>query len=126
MATKKKTKAIASSKAKKVTATKTVNKALKKTAKKSGVKKVTAPSKKAALKKKRTLYKPQSTPILTHGEDMYLIPVVGEIHPARKEEAPLLEKAYKHNTEVAFHQEQQRMKQIISKTRGVFKNPRQS
>jgi len=87
---------------------------------------------KQATKKSNKRAKPQSrkkplTPVLSHGPDLHLIPVTGEIHPARKEEATLIEQGYKHNEEVALHREQQRAKQILAATnKRVFKTPRQS
>ncbi len=131
MATKKKSKKAVAPKTKK-TAIKSKKTAGKKTAvkavagKKNKASKVTG---KAAStpKRKRPVVAKVTTPI-AHGPDLHLIPVTGEIHPARREEAGLFEKSFKHNEETALHQEQQRVKSILAKGGGkrIFKNPRQS
>lgn len=113
--------------------------ASKKTAKSPTAAKAKPAARKIAPKKNKAKAKPQqqkkieeqqqtpSTPVLSHGPDLHLIPVKGEIHPARTEEAPQFEKAYQHNENVALHQEQQRVKQIVSGSgKRFFKNPRQS
>lgn len=152
MATKKKAKAATASKAKKPAAKKTVKaKAVKKAASKKAAgpvkkkaakqaaKKATAipvknktkvkakakTSTKTTAKKEREI-KPK-TPVITHGEDLHLIPVQGEIHPARRDEAQLLEKQFRHNQQIAWQREKQHARQIAARTNTrVFKNPRQS
>ncbi len=133
MIAKKKTKGVAASKAKS-----TIKKITKKIVAKKSTKGTKAkntkggiPSGKIKVKAKSLFVKPPVTPIITHGDDLHLIPVTGEIHPARTGEAPKFEKAFKHNEETALHMEQQRAKQIMATTRGgrgkrIFRNPRHS
>ena len=71
------------------------------------------------------------TPILSHGSDLHLIPVTGEIHPARTGEANQFEREFKHNEETALHSEQQRAKQVMANNRGsngkrIYKTKRQT
>jgi len=105
------------------------SKALKTTAGKEALKKpaaISGKSKNAARDKGSKTKKPKESVI--HGPDLHLIPVTGELHPARRDEAAVLEKAFKHNEEIALHREQQRSKNILAQGGGrrIFKNPRQS
>ena len=128
MVAKKKTKGDAASKAKSAVKKITKKVAAKKSAKRKAGKK--AKKSIAKPKTKRTVVKSPVTPITTHGEDLYLIPITGEIHPARIGEAKQFEKMFKHNEETTLHMEQQRAKQIMATNRGggkrIFKNPRHS
>ena len=80
-------------------------------------------------KAKQMVIQPKGDKLLTQGADLYLIPVAGEIHPARENESHKNEKIFHHNEEVAFHMESQRTKQAMSSRKNikrVFRNYRQS
>ncbi len=49
-----------------------------------------------------------------HGEDLHLIPVEGEIQIINAEKVAQRENIFHHNQEVAFHQENQKMKAAMS------------
>lgn len=98
--------------------------------------KVTPGKKPKTIQRKKALVKPKiknpaakqlDSSAVIHGLDLHLIPVTGEIHPARIEETHQYEKNYKHNEETAIHFEQKKAKQIMAMTRGgggkrFFKN----
>ncbi|HLP19586.1 MAG TPA: hypothetical protein VK174_04765, partial [Chitinophagales bacterium] len=102
---------------------------VKKTASNFAIKAVKAVAKVITKQKSKQIkdFKPK-TPVITHGEDMHLIPVQGEIHPARRDDAPLLEKQFRHNQQIAWQREQQLMRQMQSQTaaKKVFRTPRHS
>ena len=133
MIAKKKTKGAAATKTKSAVKKITKKVVTKKSAKGAIGKKTkkSVPSGKSKVKVKSLPVKSPVTPIVTHGDDLHLIPVKGEIHPARTGEAPQFEKAFKHNEETALHMEQQRAKQIMATTRAgggkrIFKSRRHS
>lgn len=86
--------------------------------------------KNVTAKKKTVVSKKQkktNLPLLTAGADLHLIPVTGEIHPARMDDKYQIEENYKHSEETALHLEQQKAKQIVAMTRNgggkrIFKN----
>jgi len=64
-------------------------------------------------------------PKITHGEDLHLIPVAGEIHPVRIDDANKVERIFHHDEEVAFHRENQRVKESMStrkSSKPIFRN----
>jgi hypothetical protein len=126
----------------KATAKKAKAPAKKKAAKKVQAKKSTAKKavNRAAVRQvKRPLKKPKaasnkkqqaSADVIPPGKDEYLIPVQGEIHPARIEERTQIEKVVQHNQNVALHQEEQKAKAALANSRAAMKRtfprPRQS
>jgi uncharacterized protein YdaT len=80
-----------------------------------------------ATKSKRPAKAETETPIveipvipkITHGDDLHFIPVQGETHPVRNEEARKVENIFHNREEVAFHQENQRVKQSLSTRKGA-------
>jgi hypothetical protein len=135
MAIKKKSKAPAGKKAKspaKKTAKKSIAKSKRtpvKQAKKPVQAKAAKPAKRATKSKARPVVKKPVADILPHGEDQHLIPVTGEIYPARIEEKQKFENNFKHNEEVALHQEQNKVKNVMAQQKVVKRNfpkPRQS
>lgn len=66
-------------------------------------------------------------PQRVHGPDMHLIP--GQGHQSQvqwKEGTHDKEQAFQHQEEIAYHREQERMKNIADKAKKVFTTPRQS
>jgi hypothetical protein len=104
------------------------SKATKTTAGKKKLKTAASGNKRKTVRQVKKVREKEPVASLIHGPDMHLIPVTGEIHPVRRDEAGAMEKVFKHNEEIALHREQQRVKQILSKGGGrrIFKNPRQS
>ena len=69
----------------------------------------------SSKKEGKKVYKNKSTSEkMTHGEDLYLIPVQGEIHPVRTKEAHKVENIFHQREEVALHQENQKVKLAMS------------
>jgi hypothetical protein len=56
---------------------------------------------------------------ITHGDDLHLIPVPGEIQELRTPEIHQIENTFHHKEEVAFHQENQRMKEAMSSRKNI-------
>lgn len=102
----------------KSSAKKTVSKA-KNEVEKAGAKAKAAVKKAGKAIKQKAKAVARDTEKLSHGKDMYLIPVKGEIHPARINERKQFEKNFKHNAEVAMHQEQQKVKAILSRSNNM-------
>jgi hypothetical protein len=62
-----------------------------------------------------------------HGADMHLIPGHDVSGPVQIKDKNKVEKAFKHNEEIALHQEQQRAKNNLStRQKRIFQHPRQS
>ena len=124
-AAKKKVKAAPAKKAKKAVkkkampVAKKVKRAAKSKAKPAARKKAKAPAKSTAkrvAKKKTTL---PDTEVLTRGEDLHLIPKPGEEHPIGTEEAHRIENNFHNREEVAFRQENQKIKDSLATRKGT-------
>ncbi len=64
-----------------------------------------------SIVKKETMVKPPVVPeTIIHGEDLHLIPTHNEIHPLTTLEVHQKENLFHHHEEVAFHQENQKVK----------------
>lgn len=99
---------------------------------KRSVRKTTAVIPKAAVRKKtKKLLKqntksPVKTPLveekITHGEDLHLIPVEGEIHPIDTVEANRIENLFQNREEVTLHQENRKVKDALGSRKNLTKN----
>jgi len=70
-------------------------------------------------KTKASVPTPVVTEKITHGDDLHLIPVHGEIHETGTAEIRHLENTFHHKEEVAFHQENRRMKEAMSSRKNI-------
>jgi len=119
-AAKKKAKAAPGKKAKKAVkkkampVAKKIKSVAKSKAKPAASKKAKAPAKSKAKKvsKKETL---PDTEELTRGEDLHFIPKPGEEHPVGADEAHQIENRFHNREEVAFRQENQKIKDSLAK-----------
>ncbi|MFN8287545.1 MAG: hypothetical protein U0V74_12360 [Chitinophagales bacterium] len=119
----------------------------------SKAKKLAEPVKKAIASKTKALEKPvkkavqavkkkvKRLPLLKRGpkgeelltkldahQDQHLIPAKGEQHEISKEASKQVEKTFQHNQQIAYQQEQQRMKNLVNRKGGNRRliSPRQS
>ena len=97
----------------KVAAVKKTQSPAKKATKKATSKEILSPvtSETKSIVKKETPVIPPSVPeIITHGEDLHLIPAQDGIHPITAFEVHQKENIFHHREEVAFRQENQKVK----------------
>jgi hypothetical protein len=65
---------------------------------------------------------------LTHGDDLHLIPVTGEINPQQKQDSKQHEKIFRQREEVQLNQENMKAKQALATRKNIktnFRNLRQ-
>lgn len=62
-----------------------------------------------------------SPEIKTHGEDLHFIPELGEKHPITTFEVHKAENKFHHREEVAFHQENQKIKAAMPSRKGMVR-----
>lgn len=130
----KKLKRPAKKKAKSVTGKKVKEsaKAKTKSAAKKNVRKISVDKPKVAVgKNTKKSIKPKTkipvkTPIveekITHGEDLHLIPVEGEIHPIDSVESHRIENLFQNREEVTLQQENQKVKNALGSRKNLTRN----
>ena len=69
---------------------------------------------------------PVKTPVveekITHGEDLHLIPVEGEIHPIDAVEAHRIENLFQNREEVTLQEENRKVKDALGSRKNLTKN----
>ncbi|HKR05277.1 MAG TPA: hypothetical protein VJY62_11650 [Bacteroidia bacterium] len=80
-------------------------------------------TKQAVKAKTKNPVKPQPVEEkITHGEDLHLIPVEGEIHPIGADEANRLENIFQKREEVTLQQENRKVKDALGSRKNLIKN----